>query len=126
MINFNNDVITIYNMSGDKWYRTYIDGVDWQGKRAVTVSDKGLLGADMVNIFIDKPLNGYVKPKIYENSPSKSNIFTFKNGDLIVKGKINFDFSELNTMKKLLLLHDDVITIFSVEELEDHFEVGCK
>ena len=57
---FKNSDITIYNKyfddssGADKYQRTVIKGVNWQGKRTGTVTDKGLLLADSTLIFADK------------------------------------------------------------------------
>ncbi len=89
---FKNSDITIYNKyydsinDIDKYQRTVIKGVNWQGKRNGTVSDKGLLIADSTLIFIDK-LDNYVSPKKFLklSNEERSNYFTFTPGDKIVK-----------------------------------------
>lgn len=65
---FKNADITVYNKyydaanDVDKYQRTVTKGVNWQGKKHATVTDKGLLLADSTLIFIDK-LDNYVSPK---------------------------------------------------------------
>lgn len=135
---FNNDNITLFNIVVDEeglnqYKKTYIRGVDWQSKQAIAISatDKGFLSADVIKIFIDKPYNSdgkkYVKPKeFYRND--KEGFFTFKEGDIIVKGIIDFNITadKSSNVKMLNNLYDDVVTIISVVELDDHFEIGCK
>lgn len=134
---FNNYDITLFNLYDEngeqKYKRTYIRGVDWQCKQAVTVSDKGLNSADVTKVFIpyDADMEGekFLKPKDFYRS-NKSNYFTFKEGDIIVKGIIDFELTGVkpNTVKYLKELYDDVATIISVLDCEitGNWEVGAK
>lgn len=134
---FNNYDITLFNLydeNGEQRYkRTYIRGVDWQSKQSVTVGDKGLLSADSIKIFIpyDADMDGgeFLKPKAFNRS-NKSNYFTFKEGDIIVKGIIDFELTGVkpNTVKYLKEFYDDVATIISVIDCEvtGNWEVGAK
>ena len=67
---FKNADITLYNKYYDKendvdrYQRTVIRDVNWQGKRNATVTDKGLNRDDSILIFIDK-IPGYVSPVSY-------------------------------------------------------------
>lgn len=130
---FKNADITIYNRytdasSGvDKYQRTVIKGVNWQGKRNGTVSDKGLLLADSTLIFIDK-LNNYVSPKRFNklSDEERHKYFTFdSNGDKIVKGEVDFEVIGVKPFRIADLENefDDVINIKSVNLLSDHFEI---
>lgn len=129
---FKNADITIYNRytdasSGvDKYQRTVIKGVNWQGKRNGTVSDKGLLLADSTLIFVDK-LDNYVSPKRFAKLQlmEREKYFTFAPGDKIVKGEIDFEVIGVKPFRIADLENefDDVINIKSVNSLSDHFEV---
>lgn len=130
---FKNADITIYNRyvdadSGvDKYQRTVIKGVDWQGKRNGTVSDKGLLLADSTLIFIDK-LENYVSPKRFKklSNEERPKHFTFdSNGDKIVKGEVDFEITGVRPYRiaDLEKEFDDVVNIGSIRELSGHFEV---
>ncbi|WP_035293785.1 DUF6751 family protein [Clostridium sp. KNHs214] len=129
---FKNADITIYNKyydaanDVDKYQMTVIKGVNWQGKRNGTVSDKGLLLADSTLIFIDK-LDNYVSPKRFArlNDTERTNYFTLAPGDKIVKGKINFEITGIKPYRVADLENefDDVINIKSVNILTDHIEV---
>lgn len=136
----NND-ITLYNSYYDKvtdttkYKRTYLYGVDWQGKQSVTVSEKGLLSADSIQIFIPYDVNyskQYIGPKAFErlSEHEKDNYFTFKSGDKIVKGIIDFELTGIkpNNADYLEKNYDDVINIISVVdcELTRHWEIGGK
>lgn len=129
---FKNSDITIYNKYYDlasdtyKYQRKVIKGVNWQGKRNGTVSDKGLLLADSTLIFIDK-LDNYISPKRFAKMQpiEREKYFTFGIGDKIVKGEINFEVIGLkpHSIADLENEFDDVVTIKSANPLSDHFEV---
>jgi hypothetical protein len=129
---FKNADITIYNryydksLGIDKYQRTVIKGVNWQGKRNSTVSDKGVLLADSTLVFIDK-LENYVSPKRFAKMQSleRENYFTFGQGDKIVKGEVDFEVIGIQGHKISDLENefDNVITIKSVTELSGHFEI---
>ncbi|MFA6867423.1 MAG: DUF6751 family protein [Clostridia bacterium] len=132
---FKNSDITIYNkyydaITGyDKYQRTVIKDVDWQGKRNATVSDKGLLMADSILIFIDK-LDNYISPKQFAKLTvdEKINYFTLAMGDKIVKGVIDFEVTGVKpcAIVNLESNFDDVVTIMSSRPLSDHWEVEGK
>ena len=129
---FKNADITIYNSYYDnslgayRYQRTVIKGVNWQGKRNSTVSDKGLLLADSTLIFIDK-LDNYVSTKRFAKlqPDERENYFTFAPGDKIVKGEVEFEITGIKPYRVADLENefDDVIDIKSVNSLSDHFEV---
>lgn len=129
---FKNADITIYNKfydsanDMDKYQSTVVKGVNWQGKRNGTVSDKGLLLADSTLIFIDK-LDNYISPKRFLklSDQERPNYFTLTPGDKIVKGEVNFEITEIKPFRISDLdgEFDDVINIKSVNILTDHIEV---
>lgn len=132
---FRNADITIYNKyydsvdDVDRYQRTIITGVNWQDERNATVSDKGLLLADSILIFIDK-LDNYVSPRVFRNlsSAERMNYFTFAAGDKIVKGEIDFEILGLRpySVADLENNYDDVVNIMSIRELSQHWEVEAK
>lgn len=142
-----NSDITLYNCyidtsTGKQVYkRTYLYGVNWQGENIKTLSDKGLNSADNINIYIPKSSvviendKKYVKPKKYLNSDDISNYFTFRGGDIIVKGITDFEIDPLDKTKNIKALEkaeDDVITIFSIIDYDycsenmKHWKIGGK
>jgi len=124
--------ITVYNKYYDlasdtyKYKRTVVKGVNWQGKRNGTVSEKGLLLADSTLIFVDK-LENYISPKRFAKlqSTEREQFFTFAVGDKIVKGEVEFEVTGVKPYRIADLENefDYVIDIKSVTELSDHFEV---
>lgn len=129
---FKNSDITIYNryydnsLGADRYQRTVIKGVNWQGKRNGTVNDKGLLLADSTLIFVDK-LDNYIGPKKFAKLESleRDEYFTFAPGDKIVKGEVEFEVVGIKpySIADLENEFDDVITVKSASQLSDHFEV---
>ncbi|MEG1256613.1 DUF6751 family protein [Clostridium sp.] len=130
---FKNTDITIYNryydigLDIDKYQRSVIKGVNWQGKRNGTVSDKGLLLADSVLIFVDK-LDNYISPKKFAKLQplERPNYFTFSPGDKIVKGEVDFEVVGISPyrLSDLENIFDNVIDIKSVNDtLPTHMEV---
>lgn len=129
---FKNADITIYNryydnsLGADRYQRTVIKGVNWQGKRNGTVSDKGLLLADSTLIFVDK-LDNYVSPKRFAKLSDEDRIkyFTFAIGDKIVKGEVDFEITGVRPYRIADLENefDDVVDIKSVNPLSGHFEI---
>ena len=132
MVLIKNADITVYNKyydaanDVDKYQRTVIRGVNWQGKRNGTVSDKGLLLADSTIIFIDK-LDNYVSPKRFAklSAAERPSYFTFASGDKIVKGETAFEITGIkpHRIADLESEFDDVIGIRSVNILSNHFEI---
>lgn len=132
MVLIKNADITIYNKyydlasDVDRYQRTVIKGVNWQGKRNGTVSDKGLLLADSTLIFIDK-LDNYVSPKRFARltPEERLNHFTLDIGDKIVKGEVDFEVTGIKPFRiaDLESEFDDVIDIKSVNPLSNHFEI---
>jgi len=132
---FKNTSVTIYNkyydnLSGyDKYQRTIIENVDWQGKSNATVTDKGLLMADSVLIFVDKLAN-YISPKKFAilSDAARVNYFTLGMSDKVVKGVIDFEVTGLKpySIANLESIYDDVVNIISTRPLSDHWEVECK
>ena len=132
---FKNADITIYNKyfdiaSGyDKYQRTAIKGVDWQGKRNATVSDKGLVLADSILIFLDKSDN-YISPKRFRKLSNVDRIdyFTLSVGDKIVKGESDFEITGVkpNSIADLENNFDDVVTILGITPCSNHWEVEGK
>lgn len=129
---FKNSDITIYNryydnsLGADRYQRTVIKGVNWQGKRNGTVSDKGLLLADSTLIFVDK-LDNYVSPKRFAKLSDEDRIkyFTFAIGDKIVKGEVDFEITGVRPYRIADLENefDDVVDIKSINPLSGHFEI---
>lgn len=131
---FKNADITIYNkyfdnsLGADKYQRTVVKGVNWQGKRTGTVTDKGLLLADSTLIFVDK-LDNYISPKKFAKLDplEREKYFTFAPGDKVVKGEVEFEVTGVKPYRiaDLESGFDNVVNIKSINPLSSHFEVEC-
>ncbi|WP_252237413.1 DUF6751 family protein [Clostridium sp. ZBS17] len=135
-----NTIATLYNHYTDKetertvYKRTVITSVNWQEKLKTTVTDKGLISANIISVFI--PFNSdfegkeYIGPKAYKrlSEEEKDKYFTFDNDDFIVKGEID-EFITIDTLKKS---YDNVATIISTIICDKgslairHYEVGAE
>ena len=129
-----NTDITVFNSYIDEddntlYSSVIINGVNWQSEEKVTVSDKGLISADEIKIYIPvTSLNGieYVPRKTYNSLKDKTGYFTLKEGDKIVNGEYTGTINTIKDFNKL----DNVATIISVADNRygslsmQHFEVG--
>ena len=131
---FKNADITIYNRyfdgDMDKYQRTVIRGVNWQGKRKATSSRNiqganGLSSDDSVLIFVDN-LPNFKKSNEFLRLVDKTGYFTFAPGDKVVKGELDYEISTTNTLKMLEQNYDDVLTILGCDYLSGHMEVEGK
>jgi len=93
-----NEVITVFNRkldgdSGmDRYHPTVISGASWYCEIASTVDNDGLKAANKFTIRIpaDADFSGknYVPPAAYATG-NPAEVFTLKNGDIIVKGAVD-------------------------------------
>jgi len=131
--------LTLYNRipgpDGALWKRTQIAGVNWQDGKKVEIGDTGLVSADLTTIFIPfQSTSGYLRPNEFLQAEEKENCFTLQNGDLVVRGRIDFDLTGEpgQDEKALRRRYDDVMTIISVDTNDfgspqmQHWEVAAK
>ena len=136
---FKNADITLYNKyydvenDIDKYQRTVIRGINWQGKRNATVSDGSLNLDNSILIFVDITTvenKQYISPKQFNKltDEQRLNYFTFAIGDKIVKGEIDFEITGIrpNSIADLENNFDDVVTILGTTPWSGHVEVECK
>ncbi|MBU3107143.1 DUF6751 family protein [Clostridium gasigenes] len=136
---FKNADITLYNKyydrvnDIDRYQRFVIKGVNWQGKRNATITDKGLLMADSVLIFLDvNDVEGkvYIGPKMFNrlSEEERPGYFTLGTKDKVVKGEVNFEITGLkpNSIADLENNYDDVVSILGITPWNNHLEVECK
>ena len=91
-----NESITVLNkrvVDGQyAYYPSTITGVSWYSDIASSVGDKGLVAANRVTIRVpvDADFNGkqYVDPKEYKSAVSVDGVFTFAQGDVIVRAVV--------------------------------------
>lgn len=129
--------ITLYNkIPGEKavYQRSYLYGVMWQDVHGVNIEDKGLAVADHTDIYIPFSVitkQNYALPKVFNTISDRGKMFTFKPGDIVVKGIIDLDLvGEPGKDEKVLKkTHDNVRIIKSVDTYDfgsgdmQHWEV---
>lgn len=132
------DVITLYNIVDDIGYRTVIKGVHIEPNTGVAVEGTGMKENDTMLCLI--PLTSFEKKYINWkdfkklSDEEKANYFTFKNGDKIVNGEIDFEITNQkpNTIADLERNNIEVFTItnFILRKLTNsklnHFEITGK
>ena len=137
---YTNADITIYNLipqqgiEKENYIKTQIKEVFFEKTRGIAESENGIKKEDNINVYIPiDSLNNlnksYKSPKEFLNTNEKSNYYTFKPKDIVVKDLIDDDNVTLKELKKK---YDDVYTIQSIsdnrygsEELQ-HFHIIAK
>lgn len=139
--------ITLYNKYFDKadkctkYKRSYLIGVNYRISDGVSSlsTQKGTNDSNEIIIYIPFSVNGeskeYLRPKAYEalTHEEKNNYYTLNDGDVIVKGIIDFEITcEKNSnLKSLQELYDDVSTVKNVKTYDcgsdymKHWKVVC-
>lgn len=122
------------NTERTAYKRTFIGKVNWQECQKTSVTEKGLLSVNQINVFIpfqaDFEGKKYIGPREYRklSEEDKDRYFTFDNDDYIVKGEIDENLT-VDTLKKK---YDNVVTIISVlicnngSNAVKHYEIGAK
>lgn len=133
-----NSDITIYNKYYDAtqdrevYQRTTIEGVHFEENKAVKLQNQGLVSDDKVLICIPfdaKASRAYVRPVLFDRADDKTQYFTLKEGDRVIKGLQTY---EVQTNMKELDGQFEVFTITNVDTCDygraimQHWEVGCK
>lgn len=134
-----NSDITIYNKYVDsttrseKYQRTVVSDVDWQGTKAASATNGGLLASNSVTIYIPFARGTqYVKPIAWQALTTKTGYWTLREGDVIVRNTVTDEISDAFTMTALKAKYDDVVTITSVDAMDQgsanmqHWQVGAK
>lgn len=130
------DVCTIYNKSydDDKGYevynRTVLSGVYWEERQGVNIAKSGMKEADkllvLIPISVDVEGKLAMTAKAYARTSDKTNFWTLKPGDIIVKGEVT---DEIDNIKTFGNLHD-YYTLTTVDFMDfgrmGHWEVGAK
>lgn len=130
-----NDVCTVYNKYVDagveKWQRTVLSGVFWEGARGSNFRKTGLENADSVFILIPHKVKAnrqFLPPREWLNAEDKSPYWTLQPGDTIIKGSIAY---EVVKSSKELEQFDECYKITKIDNRSfggdmAHWEVGAK
>lgn len=116
----------------DKYKRTTIKNVFFDEKKASNRLQSGLESADHVLLLIPfdyTSQSNYVSPREFEELEDKSNHFTLKTGDKIIKGDIEYEVErKISELDELY----ETFTITSVDSKDfgsshmRHWELGAK
>lgn len=97
-MNLCNETITVFNArldkeSGfDRYYGSVINGASWYSEIVANVDSAGLKAANKFTIRIPENADFggkiYVSPLEYAETEDASNLFTLKNGDIVVRGAV--------------------------------------
>lgn len=116
--------ITLYNKVYDRdtgtnrYYRTVLKGVNWQDTTAVQPTDKGIVSADVAEIYIPfvvETEKQFRKLKNFVQEPEKTGFFTVEAGDLVVQGIVGDELTSAKDEERMKNTYDDVRTIAVVE-----------
>lgn len=116
--------ITLYNKVYDRdtgtnrYYRTVLKGVNWQDTTAVQPTDKGIVSADVAEIYIPftaETEKQFRKPKNFVKETEKTGFFTVEAGDLVVRGIVEDELTSAKDEERLKNAYDDVRVIAVVE-----------
>jgi len=110
--------ITLYNLKYnpisklDEYKRTVIYGVHWEDTSDLKLDEKAVRTEDMTEIVIPNK-TGYVEPNIYAQLTSVEGVWTVRKGDLVLKGLVEVEVSEIKDLKGY-----DVRTISSISNVD--------
>jgi hypothetical protein len=129
-----NDACTIYNKYTEnkieKWQRTALTGVFWDGVRGSNFRKTGVENADSVFILIPHKIKAnkqFLPPQEWLNS-EKNKYWTLQPGDTIIKGNITYEV--VKSSKEL----EQFGECYKITKIDDrafggdmaHWEVGAK
>lgn len=110
--------ITLYNLKYnpisklDEYKRTVIYGVHWEDTSDLKLDEKAVRTEDMTEIVIPNK-TGYVEPNVYAQLTSVEGVWTVRKGDLVLKGLVEVEVSEIKDLKGY-----DVRTISSISNVD--------
>ena len=105
-----NASVTIYNKVYDrdegsnKYYRTVLEGVNWQDATKVLPSDTGVVSADVAEVYIPFLIDTekkYCSPVNFNSEQEKDKFFTLAPEDIIVKGVVADELTKQKDVEHL-------------------------
>lgn len=89
---------TIYNKyveaGVEKWKRTVLEGVFWDGIKGSVIRKTGVASADGLVLLIPRDVTvtgSYLKPKAWAALTNKDGHWTIQSGDTVVLGALTFE-----------------------------------
>ena len=119
-----NASVTIYNKVYDrdegsnKYYRTVLEGVNWQDVTKVLPSDTGVVSADVAEGYIPFLIDTekkYCSPVNFNSEQEKDKFFTFAPEDIIVKGVVADELTKQKDVEHLKNKYGSVRVIAVIE-----------
>lgn len=113
-----NHTITLYNLKYNpisklgEYKRTILNGVHWEDTSESKLDNKAVRSEDITEIVIPNK-TGYVEPNIYAQLTSVEGVWTVRKGDLVLKGLVEVEVSEIKDLKGY-----DVRTISSISNVD--------
>lgn len=129
------DVCTVFNKyledNTEKWQKTTLTGIFWDGVRGSNFRKTGLENADSVFVLIPHKARAnrqYESPKGFLNAEDKTEFWTLQPGDTIIRGDIDY---EVVKSSKELEQFDESYKITKIDNKHfggnmAHWEVGAK
>lgn len=132
--------LTIYNKYVDpttrteKYQRALIVGVNWQAAKAVFQGAAGMVRSDVATIFIPilRGATTYKLPIAWQALTTKTGYWTIQAGDIVVRGMVSDEITDLFTVTNLRAKYDNCLVITSVDANDQgspsvqHWRVGAK
>lgn len=116
-----NHTITLYNLKYnpisklDEYKRTVLNGVHWEDTSETKLDEKAVRTEDMTEIVIPNK-TGYVEPNVYAQLTSVEGVWTVRKGDLVLKGLVEVEVSEIKDLNGY-----DIRTISSISNVDYAF-----
>lgn len=131
------DNCTLYNKAYDTekgydvYHRTVLKGVRWEERQGVNVAKLGMSEADKLLVLIPFSVDAERKlamtAKAYARTSDKTQFWTLKEGDILVKGEVT---DEIESIKDFGKLHDyftlTTVDFYDIGGKMSHWEVGAK
>lgn len=136
----NTPAVTIYNKylhsttKAELWQRTVVLDVTWENTKGRSIlATGGTIAANQAVLFIPfERGSNYKSPKTWLALPVKTGMWTLQVNDMIVRGNVPEEITDLFTVSSLKEKYDDVLAIASVDAMDigsfsmQHWEVGLK
>lgn len=131
--------LTIYNKYTDtttraeKYQRTTVKLVNWQGAKAVYQANVGMVKSDTASIYIPFARGAnYLDPVAWRALTTKTGKWTIQEGDVIVKGLVTDEIITGFTVTNLRAKYNDVVVVTAIDVNDQgsanmqHWRVGAK
>lgn len=125
---FYKDTVTLYCRHGsgedEVWHSKVLVGVGLECTLAANIARTGLADAAAATLYIPERADGYLAPKVWENTPEEElgDEWTLQPGDVFVRGDVGYAIQR--TVTELKDRFDDVYSITAVDPYIDGSPLG--